>query len=200
MNDFLVLLNFFSLFFLLFIIVSEWLTPKNRIDDSFQDKLYKLNTCYKVIKDFSFPVEKKYWGGHIETSIDYLILLDRTVVCVKYISFGGFIYGNEVAKIWWSVDDKKEKFLNPMEIIYKQFIEVEKGINLDVKVVPIVIFKDNCNLDYIESSMRDVLLLKESEFLKVFNNHRDRISKSERKKLEEQLVDLATQKNSSANE
>lgn len=202
MNDFFILINIFCLLFLLFINVSEWLSKKSKTNDSFQNKLYKLNTCYKAIKDFSFPVEKKYWGGHLETSIDYLIFLDGALLCVKYMSCNGFIYGNEVTKIWWSVDDKKEKFLNPLEIIYKQSKEVESCIDVDVKVFPIVIFKDKCNLDYIETGKSDVLLLQETEFFKYFNRryHFNPLSKSKKKKLDEQLVGLATQKNSNANE
>lgn len=203
MNELYFILGSISFLVLCLILIAEWnLERKIKEKDKFQFELYKIKRRKQIIKDFSFPVEKNFWGGHRKTNIDYLILTDRNLFCVKYVQYEGFVYGNEVTKIWWNVANEKEKFLNPMEIVYMQSKLLKRKINSEIKIVPIVVFLDNCNLDYVKKSSEDILLLKKNDFLKYINrvSNSKKLRRKSIKELEEQLVDLSTLKNSNTND
>lgn len=172
MNDLLIVIVSISVFVLFLIIIGEWhINQKASEKLKLQNKIYQHYSCKELITNLSLPVEKNFWGGRTETTIDYLIFTNQNLLCINYVCLQGYIYGNEVTKIWWSVtsESEKEKFINPMEIAYMQSEEIKKIIEINVKVIPIVVFRNDCNLEYVKKVSKDIFLMKEGELLKYLN-------------------------------
>lgn len=133
----------------------------------FQKKLQQSQYCINVQNDV-----KVILGKEKETTVDFLVFTNKEILCVDYFACEGFVYGEEVARVWWCVDEgkRKIKFRNPMELAYYQSEAIkrrlQKAKTRKIIVKPVIIFPNGANLSYVEKLSDEIEIMNENDFFK----------------------------------
>lgn len=186
-KDFLMIVLFYSVLFLFVLFFLEYITKlKMKSKDRLSHDIYKTTGCIEIIIDQVLPLEKK---TNLET-IDYIIFLSGKIYCVKYVDFIGYVYGRDITKVWWCVSSTKKKIENPMEIAYEQSKYLKNIIGNKIDVIPIVLFPDETNIDYVDCSSNQIEILKVNKFIEILNCHSNYFNRKEKRKIKKLIIDV----------
>ncbi|EOF89261.1 TPA: NERD domain-containing protein [Enterococcus faecium] len=184
MNWFLLLLGGMSLLVLIAIIIGEWGVEKSSKSNLQIAKKIKKKCRYaKILIDIELPDYKKMWGGRSKVKVDLIVIHGVNVYVLHFVNVEGYVYGHEATKIWWCVHKSKIKFMNPMEISYMES-EIVKGIISEgTEIIPIVVFPDGTNLNYINVIANDIKIIYESQVVEYICSKKANVSKRNTQKL-----------------
>lgn len=163
-NDFLMLIASMSLIFLIIIMIGEWRVGKEaKWNFQIAKRIKKECHSAKILTDVELHDKKKMWGGRSKVNIDLVVIIGISVYVIHFVDVKGYVYGHEVTKVWWSIYKSKKKFLNPMEICYMESEIVKKIVPKATNIIPMVVFPDETNLNYIDVSSDDIKIIYASQ-------------------------------------
>lgn len=159
------------LVFIFIIMFSEFILRfKKTHRVNYISKVRKARFSKAVMSDVTISVDRRKWNGKRQIEIDSIVITNDEILCVKFIDFNGYIFGNEVSKIWWCVNNEKKKIINPMEQVFNQSKQIDKILKNNFSVTPVLVFFNETNTSYLKASNEVVKLFNENEFIYYLNS------------------------------
>lgn len=103
------------------------------------------------------------------TEIDIIAISNKGIYIFEVKNYGGSIYGSNNNEYWTQVLNyrKKTPFYNPIKQNYAHIKAIEKCLNIEnIKLVPVVVFNDRCNLTNLTVSADTSTVLYEKDTIR----------------------------------